>query len=461
MSAGASPFEDAAASSRSSLPSTSPPTWERWKVLAWLCCLSVFTYIGRIGISSQIRENIESSLHLIPSLTAYAISAFTLSYALFELPAGWLGDRFGARKVLTRVVLCWMVFTALTGASWSLASLVFFRFMIGAGEAGAFPNITRATREWFPFRELGMAQGYVWMLARFGGAISFTFLLALTLVFGWSWTFVVTGAIGVVWVTFFWARFRDTPAQDPKVNDAERALIAGGKRETPAPAPISWARLLLSPVIWFLLLMYFCSNAGWAFFSSWITPYLEGDLHLQGVKLAFASALPWVFAGVACFLGGFLTDRMVRRWGRRWGRTLIGAAGYGVAAALMVLAHLISTHHAAWAFGAICFSSFAKDLGMAATWAITIDIGHRYSGSVSGLMNAFGNMGQVLSPLVVVQLAILFGTRAHPNWNISLPYNAATFFIAALCFLLVDPRRTVVYSDADRQRLEAEGALSR
>ena len=141
--------------------------------------------------------------------------------------------------------------------------------------------------------------------------------------------------------------------------------------------------------------------------------------------------------------------------------TLIGAIGYGAAAALMLLAHQISAHHAAWAFGAICFSSFTKDLGMAATWAITIDIGHRYSGSVSGLMNAFGNMGQVLSPLVVVQLAILFGTRAHPNWNISLPYNAATFFIAALCFLLVDPRRTVVYSAQDRQRLEAEGALSR
>jgi MFS family permease len=106
MSAGASPFEDAAAPSRSSFSAAGHPTWERWKVLAWLCCLSVFTYIGRIGISSQIRENIESSLHLVPSLTAYAISAFTLSYALFELPAGWLGDRFGARKVLTRVVLC-------------------------------------------------------------------------------------------------------------------------------------------------------------------------------------------------------------------------------------------------------------------------------------------------------------------------------------------------------------------
>jgi MFS transporter, ACS family, glucarate transporter len=461
MNIESSTFEDGATGRGAAARAGATPTWERWKVLAWLCCLSVFTYIGRVGISGQLRENIEFDLHLTTAKTAYAISAFTLSYALFELPSGWLGDRFGPRKVLTRVVLCWMVFTALTGASWSLVSLVFFRFMIGAGEAGAFPNIARATREWFPYRERGLAQGYVWMLARFGGAIAFPFLLVLTELFGWRWTFVVTGAIGVVWVCFFWARFRDTPKQDPKVNAAERALIDEGKRETAKPAPISWRNLLLSPTIWFLLMMYFCSNAGWSFFVSWITPYLEGDLRLRGMKLALASGSPLFFGGIACFLGGFLTDRMVRRWGRRWGRTLIGTIGYAFAGTAMVVAFKVTTHHAGMALAAICFSSFAKDIGMAATWAITIDVGHRYAGTVSGLMNSFGNMSQVLSVPIVAQLAILAGTARHPNWKVSLYYYAAMFFIAAVCFVFVDPRRTVVYSDADRERMEAEGLLSR
>jgi len=377
------------------------------------------------------------------------------------LPTGWFGDRFGPRKVLTRIVLCWMFFTALTGASWSLVSLVFFRFMIGAGEAGAFPNIARATREWFPYRERGLAQGYVWMLARFGGAIAFPFLLILTHVVGWRWTFVVTGAIGVVWVSFFWARFRDTPRQDPKVNDAERALINEGKRETAKPAPLAWLKVLLSPTIWFLLLMYFCSNAGWSFFVSWITPFLEGDLRFRGMKLALASGSPLFFGGIACFLGGFLTDRVVRAWGRRWGRTLIGTIGYGFAAALMLVAFEVTKRHPMMALGAICFSSFSKDIGMAATWAITIDVGHRYAGTVSGLMNSFGNMGQVLSVLIVVKLARVAGTAGHPNWNVSLYYYAAMFFVAAICFIFVDPRETVVYSDEDRARLEAEGLLNR
>ena len=460
MNTDSSTFEDNAGN-LSAAGAGARPTWERWKVLAWLCCLSVFTYIGRVGISGQLRENIEFDLHLTPARTALALSAFTLAYALFELPSGWLGDRFGPRKVLTRIVLCWMVFTALTGASWSLASLVFFRFMIGAGEAGAFPNIARATREWFPYRERGLAQGYVWMLARFGGAIAFPFLLVLTELFGWRWTFVVTGAIGVVWVCFFWARFRDTPEQDPKVNAAERSLIDEGRRDTLKPAPISWRNVLLSPTIWFLLLMYFCSNAAWAFYVSWITPYLEGDLHLRGMKLALASGAPLFLGGIACFLGGFLTDRCVRAWGRRWGRTLIGTIGYGFAGALMIVAFKLTTHHAMLALGAICFSSFAKDIGMPATWAITIDIGHRYSGSVSGLMNSFGNMGQVFSYTIVVHLAMLAGTAGHPNWRIQLYFYAAMFFVAAVFFILVDPRRTVVYSDADRTRLEAEGQLSR
>jgi MFS family permease len=258
------------------------PTWERWKVLGWLSCIAVFTYIGRIGISGQIRENIESDLHLVPALTAYAISAFTLSYALFELPSGFLGDRFGPRKVLTRIVMCWMVFTALTAAAWNLGSLIAVRFMVGAGEAGAFPNIARATREWFPFRERGLAQGLVWMMARFGGAITFPLLLALSRFFGWRGAFVVTGAFGVVWVVFFWIRFRDKPNDDPRVNSAERALIAEGKAaQAKKAAPLSWATLFGSSTMWFLLLMYFASNAGWSFFASWITPYLEKDLHLK------------------------------------------------------------------------------------------------------------------------------------------------------------------------------------
>jgi MFS transporter, ACS family, glucarate transporter len=148
-----------------------PETGVRWKVLGWLCSLSALTYIGRIGVI-QVQDRIEFDLHLTPARFAYTFAAFSLAYALFEIPVGWLGDRLGPRRVLTWIFVCWIAFTALTGAAWGLVSLMGFRFLFGTGEAGAFPNISRASREWFPFSERGLTQGLVWLSARWGGAVA-------------------------------------------------------------------------------------------------------------------------------------------------------------------------------------------------------------------------------------------------------------------------------------------------
>ncbi len=441
------------------------PTTRRWQILAWLCSLAAITYIGRIG-TIQVREDIESSLHLTPDVTAWALfSAFNLAYAIFEIPSGRLGDKLGPRKVLTRIVLCWMAFTALTGAAWNRGSLAFFRFLFGAGEAGAFPNIARASREWFPFRERGLAQGLIWMSARWGGAIAPLLMMTLALPFGkpggWRGAFVLMGMLGVIWVWAFYKNFRDTPHDDAdaKTNEAERALIAGGTRDTSKPAPLSWSTMLRSPTLWSLSLMYFCSNAGWSFFGSWITPYLKKDLHLTGLSLVLASGGPLFFGGISCLLGGFLTDRQVRLWGRRWGRTLLGVVSYGFAGALLLLTILATAKHVALAYVALCLSSFIKDFGLASSWATTIDVGHRYSGTVAGVMNSLGNLGQVVSPPIVAWMAVWAGAAGHPSWKATLYYYAAMFFIASLAWLLVNPRKVIVYSEADQQRLRAEGRL--
>src|SRR5215472_15904301 len=219
---------------------TTTPTRVRWKMLAWLCSLSAITYIGRICII-QVREDIEFSLHITPVLTAYAFSAFSLAYALFEVPSGWLGDRLGPRRVLARIILCCTLFTALTGAAWNLASLVVFRFLFGAGEAGAFPNISRASRECFPFSERGLAQGLVWMFARWGGAIAPLLIMVLAYPFGWRIAFLFLSVLGLLWLWGFASRFQNTPQEDAAVNDAERTLIAGPVKDSSTPSPLSWA----------------------------------------------------------------------------------------------------------------------------------------------------------------------------------------------------------------------------
>jgi MFS transporter, ACS family, glucarate transporter len=431
----------------------------RWRVLGWLCSLSALIYIGRVAII-QVQDRIELDLQLTPARLAYAFAAFSLAYALFEVPTGWLGDKLGPRKVLISIVLLWIAFTVLTGVSWGLYSLVAFRFCFGAGEAGAFPNITRACREWFPFHERGLTQGLIWLFARWGGAVAPLLVMLLAYPWGWRVGFALMGALGAVWLLGFARRFRDRPQEEPGMNDAERALIADGRPSLSGARPLSWSTMLGSFTLWALSLMYFCSNAGWSFFISWITPYLQRDLHLSGSGLVLASGGPLFFGGIACLLGGFLTDRQVRLWGHRWGRTLQGVIAYALGGVFMLAAVACTPGHVGWAYASLCLSSFVKDFGMAASWSTTIDIGQRYSGTVAGFMNTVGNLGQVVSVPVVAWLATRAGTPSRPIWKVSLYFYAAMFFVAAISWLFVDPRRVIVYADASAQ-VPAEGSPGR
>ena len=150
--------------------STSPaPTRTRYWVVVFAVALAVIQYVDRVCIS-QAAPLVSEELHLAPWQMGYVFSAFTLAYALFEIPCGWLGDRIGPRKVLLRIVVWWSFFTAATGWAWSWASLVTTRFLFGAGEAGCFPNLTKALNRWLPSGERTKAQGLLWMSARWGGA---------------------------------------------------------------------------------------------------------------------------------------------------------------------------------------------------------------------------------------------------------------------------------------------------
>ncbi len=434
------------------------PTRVRYAVLAWFCSLSMMTYIDRVVIM-QVQDEMQHDLGLTRQEFAWAFSAFALAYALFEVPSGWLGDLLGPRKVLARIVLCWLTFTALTGAAWSWFSLVLVRFLFGAGEAGAYPNMARGTRNWFPFRQRGMAQGLVWTFGRWGGAVAPVLIVALAYPLGWRGAFVLLGVVGVFWVLGFVYWFRDTPQEHPGVNDAERALIRADANPAAKPAPLSWTAMLQSPTLWCLSFMYFCSNSGWSFFITYVSPYMKNDLRLEGWALHLASGAPLLLGGVGCMLGGFFTDRQVRVWGRRWGRTLQGLVAYALGGAFFLGAVWLTQINVVLAFTSLCLASFVKDFAMGASWSTTIDIGHRYSGTVAGFMNTVGNFGTVVSPPLVMWLVLWTGDPDAHKLSVSLYYYATMFFIASVCWLFINPRRVIVYAPADRQRLQAEGAL--
>jgi MFS transporter, ACS family, glucarate transporter len=454
------------------------PTNVRYIILAWACSLSMLTYIDRVCIK-LVGGDMRTELGIDTNAFGWVFSAFGLAYALFEVPSGWLGDRYGPRRVLCRIVLWWSFFTALTGCIWkfsydlgyvipmpyplsewfesiplvfsSLTLLIIVRFLFGMGEAGAYPVTARALRNWFPYSRRGLTQGLVWTFGRWGGAVAPSLIVVFMLPYGWRGAFVIFGVLGANWVIFFTYFFRNSPSEHPGVNTAERAFILE-KGDEHVKLPLSWRSMFSSPTLWFLCGMYVFSNAGWCFFITWDEEYYKTVLKLERTGLLVASTVPMFFGGVACFVGGFFTDRQVRTWGRRWGRTLQGFLSYLLGGCFFLLALAVG-EQPVLAVAFLCAASFCKDFAMAVSWSTCVDIGHRYSGTVAGFMNGLGNLGTFFAPPIVAHLA------RRGDWHLALVFSACMFFMACVCWLFINPRKVIVYSDADRDRLKEEGVL--
>src|SRR4029077_17608928 len=171
-------------------------TRARYWVIVFAITLAVIQYIDRVAISQAMPE-IARVLNFSDNQQGLVFSAFTFAYALFEIPTGWLGDKIGPRKVLMRVVLWWSFFTAATGWAWNYASMVVIRFLFGAGEAGCFPNLTKAFSLWLPIRDRTRAQALMWMGARWGGA-SAPLLVVLVMAFvSWRMAFLIFAMLGL------------------------------------------------------------------------------------------------------------------------------------------------------------------------------------------------------------------------------------------------------------------------
>ena len=442
-----------------STPATAP-TKVRYGVLGFACSLSMITYLDRVCFGT-VAPFVQAEFGLDVEQKGMLFTAFALAYAAFEVPSGWLGDVFGPRKTLIRIVLWWSFFTALTGLIYPIASWPMFafyamllvRFLFGMGEAGAYPNIARSFHNWFPFSERGFAQGTVWMAGRFAGGITpliVTILIALCsppdstdATKNWRPMFWVFGLIGVVWVVAFWWWFRDRPAEMPRVNQAEIDLIHGGEKISEAAHfNVPWARLLGSSNLWLLCAMYFCSSYGWYFNITWLPTYL-GDEY--GVKrdtygvLSFSllAGAPLLAGSVACQAGGLLTDAFIRRTGnRKWGRRLFGVVGHGVCACCYLASAYAKNP---WLFVAgIAMAAFWNDMTMGSAWASCIDIGGKYSGIVSGCMNTIGNLGGAAAGYGTGYILKRYG------WQPNFFSFAAVYFVATLCWLLFDATKSLV-----------------
>jgi len=411
-------------------------THVRHKVLAMTVALGAVTYLDRVSISVA-RPYIARDLNLSPTQMGYVFSAFYLAYALFEIPTGWWGDRIGTRRVLTRIVCWWSVFTVLTGVAFNYASLVAIRFLFGAGEAGAFPNVTRTYARWFPRQERGTAQGLFFMGAHLTGGLTPLLVTALLVYLEWRSLFVLFGSIGFVWSLAWYRWFRDSPAEHPGVGAAERELIERGLGADAGPAleATEWKRLLANRTVVCLCLMYFTQAFGGTFYVTWLPTYLASR-GLTGMTAGVLAGLPLILSAAADLLGGVATDRTARRFGLRLGRITIGGGALAAAGLFTIAGTFVASPVAAAVL--IALGGASSNFLLGAAWGTCLDIGGRRSGAVSAAMNTSGQVGAILSPILVAAVV-----RRFSNWSAPLYLAGVLFLLGALCWSWVDPTKPV------------------
>ena len=420
-------------------------TGARWLVLLLIGLMYMITYMDRTGISIAAPE-LAKEFRLTPTMLGLTFSIFLWAYAVGQIPLGWFADSAGPRVVLLMVVPAWSVLTALTAAATGAASLLGVRFAFGLAEAGAFPTATRAMQFWFPKSERGIVHGVCHSFSRL--AIAFVPILAtaIMLAFGWRWIFYIFGACGLAWSLAFFLLYRNLPENHPKVNTAELSYIRGrnGDGSIRAFAKVNrrigtpWRKILGSRNMWFLAAGYGCFHYGTYFYITWFPSYLLEYRHLSVKSVGIFASLPLLFAMGGDILGGTLTDLIYKRTGRlRFARRIVAGPAMLASAACMIPAGI--TRSAPLCIVSLTASLFFLELVIGPAWAVPMDVGGEYSGTVTGAMNMAGAVAASALPIIFGMLI----QKGH--WIIPFFISAFVLLAGAIIWsFLIDPEKSVV-----------------
>lgn len=369
-------------------------------------------YLDRVCISVA-GPRMQDVLHISPEQWGWVGTVFSLGYGLFEVPTGHWGDRFGARRILTRIVLWWSAFTVLTGLAATYPLLLIVRFLFGAGEAGAFPIVAVAINQWFPPAARGRAFGAFIMCSQLGGALSPLLVVPIQQRFGWPMSFYAFGCLGVVWCVIWFWRFRDRTVESPL-----------------AVTHVPWRPILGNRSLWAVMALTACYVYTMGFYQTWLHTFLVKGRAFTEHDLSW-SALPYLFGAAGNLLGGIAVDWVAKRAGVRWSRRGVGIAGL-LAAGVSIAAVFLTTSHFA-VIACLSLAYFGITFQQPAVFAACADIGGTRSGAVTGMMNTAGQVGYATSSFVFGYLVKVFG-----NYNAPLLPMAAMLAAGMLLWWRVD-----------------------
>ena len=413
----------------------------RWALIGWMFAISAIAYLDRVNISIA-GHSIQEEYHLNNIQLGWVFSAFVAGYALFQAPGGRLADRFGPRKILALGTIWWGLFTALTafvpsGAAGVLFILLAVRFSLGVGEAVVYPSSNRLVAAWVPSAERGLANGLIFAGVGAGAGVTPPLITYILLHYGWRWSFWISAAIGLAAGVVWYLLARDRPDEHPWVSPEELHHIrAGLPHQGPAEesrGALPWRRILGSKDVLAVTVSYFCFGYVAYIFFTWFFIYLNTVRGLDLRSSSYYGMLPFIAMATCSPLGGWISDRLSRRYGKRTGRAAFASASIALAAVFIA----VGTRAADARLATVVLAGGAGALYLSTSsfWSVTADLAGTSAGTVSGVMN----MGNQIGGAVTASLTPLIA--AHFGWPASFLVAAMLCVLGSVAWLTVDPER--------------------
>ncbi len=401
----------------------------RWYIAILLCLSTELNYLDRQTLS-VLASTIQKDLGLDREQYSYVTSSFLATYMVMYAVGGRIVDWLGTRRGLMLFATGWSIANMLHALARSLPQLAFFRALLGVTEAANIPAGVKAVSEWFPLKERALAVGIFNAGTAIGGAAAVPIVTTITLYLGWRAAFVVTGALGLVWVAL-WAAFYQSPLRHTRLGQAERALILAGQTgEDAGGPPVSVRRLLGMRETWGCILARVLTDPISYFLNFWIPQYLQDE---RGFTLTDLLKFGWIpFAALA--LGNIAAGAIPR--------ALIGR-GWELDRARKMTMLVVSC-----AMPVLCLSvTQVRDPAMALALVALVMFGHaawgniilpaelfpaRVVATVSGLGGALGAAAGAITQLGVGKVVQAFSFK--PVFAVcSGMYLLGLLFVALLC----------------------------
>jgi MFS transporter, ACS family, glucarate transporter len=408
----------------------------RFRVLVFLFFLIIITYLDRNCIS-LVGTQIKAEFGLSNEQFGLVLAAFSLAYAVFEIPAGMMGDRFGQRVMFIRIVLLWSLFTILTGFTGGLISLIVVRFLFGMGEAGVFPTATAVIARWLPVDETARGVNATTIGQTVSLMIAPLIIVPLAAWFGWRSVFFVSGSIGFLWVWVCYSWFRNHPSEMKGMSDEEKTFIEAHRKFKTHSEEFDLKLLLKNRSLLALTIVHFCANWGFYFFIAWLPIYLREGRGFSENEMKYTTSFMFASGLIVVLFGGLLSDRLVKLKGLLFGRRFFGMSILGGTAIALLITGFTSSNIVVVISLTTAYLFFP--LNNTTNYSTCVDIGGNQAGTAAGIMNFGGQIGGLF-------LSLTFGKLADMTHSFTIPVLVVAVVLAVGCllWLFVDPRKQLL-----------------